>query len=291
MKKIAIGAIALGFGVTSFGQSMHIGDFSTGYSQDFNDLGTTTITNLTSNALIPNSLVYSHPEWVYANSGTNTTTITAGTGSGTGGGLYNFGSASSTDRAFGSLASGNAAAGDFHIGMRATNTTGASTGLYVIQFDLEQWRLGAANKSPQDTIKLSYKLYDTGTYSTADLRAGTGFVTGGITWQTTTDNFATMSAPTVGSAISLPTNTGSIGALDGNLAANKVQVRAVVQLFTQGLSWDNHEELIFRFSDTDDSGSDHAYGIDNVKVVPEPASMAAIGLGIFGLISKRRRKA
>ena len=76
-------------------------------TQNFNGLGTSSGT-WTDNSTISN--------WYAQRTGSGTT-ITISTGSTTGGDLYNFGSISATDRALGSIGSGNAAAGSFAWGV------------------------------------------------------------------------------------------------------------------------------------------------------------------------------
>lgn len=295
MKKIAIGAIALGFGVTSFAQTISIGNFATGYSQNFDSLTTsTTAINLTNGGgEFNNGAGATLAGWYYGAAGAST--IAADTGSGTSGKFCSFGSSGTpSDRALGALVTNGL--GGVQYGARFVNNTNTSTGLAVIQFDLEEWR-NNSNATKQG-LTLTYKLIKAGgggSFTQSDFNGGTGFTNANMWLQTTltSDSSLTgLSSPTSDNTVLGPIATSSGGgALDGNLSANSVRVRAVVQLFADGQSWDQGDEIVFRFSDPNDTGNDHGLGIDNVKVVPEPASMAAIGLGIFGLISKRRRKA
>lgn len=293
MKKIAISAIALGFGVTSFGQAVSITDFSTGYSQNFDTLTTSaTAINLTNGGgEFNNGAGATLSGWYYGAAGAST--IAADTGTGTTGKFCSYGASSASDRALGALVTNGLGAVQY--GARFVNNTGSSTGLAVIQFDLEQWR-NNGNTTKQG-LTLTYKLLKAGggsSFTQADFNAGTGYVNANMWLQTTATSDTTLSSlssPSSNNTVLGPIATASAVALDGNLAANSVRVRAVVQLFADGQSWDQGDEIVFRFSDPNDTGNDHGLGIDNVKVVPEPASMAAIGLGIFGLISKRRRKA
>ncbi|ODU51419.1 hypothetical protein ABT09_03900 [bacterium SCN 57-13] len=60
--------------------------------------------------------------------------------------------------------------------------------------------------------------------------------------------------------------------------------------------WTAGSSLWIKWTDLNDSGNDHALAIDDVTFtsranpVPEPASMAALGLGALGLIRRRRNK-
>ena len=62
-----------------------------------------------------------------------------------------------------------------------------------------------------------------------------------------------------------PVTGGAAGALDGNLAANRV-----TQTFTiTGLSIPNGTEVMLRWSDPDHTGADHGLSIDDFSVTPQ----------------------
>ena len=65
------------------------------------------------------------PGWYHARTGTGTT-IVANDGAGNGGNLYSYGTGTATDRALGSLGSGNAVAVSFVYGVRLKNNTGTT---------------------------------------------------------------------------------------------------------------------------------------------------------------------
>src|SRR5258708_2103803 len=117
--------------------------FSAGtYNQNFDTLATTGTANTwTDNQTLPG--------WYASktNAGIPSTVSAyrASTGSDTAGALYSFGVAGVsplTDRALGSIASGNVAAGNFAYGVRFTNDTGLEITNITIAYTGEQWRNG-----------------------------------------------------------------------------------------------------------------------------------------------------
>ena len=113
------------------------------YSQDFDALAITGTTNTT----VPTGWAFSE-----TGSGANAN-YSAGTGSGTGGDTYSFGTAASTERAFGGLQSGSVAP---TIGASFTNNTGATITELVITYKGETWRIGATNRS--DRLDFQYSI-------------------------------------------------------------------------------------------------------------------------------------
>ena len=86
-----------------------------------------------------------------------------------------------------------------------------------------------------------------------------------------------------------PVTTGIIGALDGNDPANRTFVSAELT----GFNWAPDEYLVLRWRDANDAGNDHGMGIDDLTVVgppviPEPSSLAVLGLGLAALITRRK---
>ena len=101
--------------------------------------------------------------WLAQRTGTGTN-IVADAGSSGGGNLYSYGSVASSDRALGSLGSGNAAAGSFAFGLNLQNASGRTVTLSSLAFAGEQWRnSGATNVQ---SITFSYR---TGSNAATDL--------------------------------------------------------------------------------------------------------------------------
>lgn len=293
MKKLLIAALGLSAVTSSFAQTISITNFGPGYTQNFDSL-----TNAASNTALTagggefnNGAGATLAGWYYGqNGGTGSNyNLFGDTGASNTGRFYSYGAASTTERALGSASSGTVGTNSF--GARFVNNTGTSTGLAVIQFDLEQWRNGG-NVNKQG-LQLTYQLIKAGgSYSQANFNTGTGYGSGHVWLQTTSTTDATLSnltAPVLANSIQGPISGATASALNGNDPANSVRVRAVVELFGEGLSWDQGDEIVFRFSDINDTGNDHGFGIDNVVVVPEPASMAVFGVGLLGLAVRRRR--
>jgi len=178
------------------------------------------------------------PGWYAARSGTGTT-IVAGSGSGTGGNLYSFGIDGSSDRALGSVGSGNASAGNFYWGARFYNDTGRSLDTLYLSYRGEQWRNSGATTS--QGLELQWRIGGTGI-------ANTGWTT----------------APQLG--FSAPVSGGSAGSLNGNLSANSRQLSGSLT----GLGLAAGQDLWLRWSDPDHSGSDHGLAIDDLVVSSSP---------------------
>lgn len=169
----------------------------------------------------------------------------------------------------------------------------AETGLVVLVFDIEQYRLGASTANLFDGYDISYALLSGSTPIIAPTQLGISsfFSTAQLSYQTSTDGFATISSPVSGGFVPAPLATGLTNvAINGNASSNKVSVRMALELYGTGRSWKLDDKLVFRFVDRDISGTNHGFGIDNVQVVPEPASMAVLGLGILGLVRRRRNR-
>ena len=173
--------------------------------------------------------------WALSEAGTGANaTYTAGTGSGNSGDTYSFGAAASTERALGTLRSGSVQP---TIGAVFTNSTGKIIKDLVISYKGEQWRIGATGR----VDRLDFQ------YSTTATAVGTGTFTAA-----TSLNFTA------------PVTTGTVGALDGNLAANRTTVSATIA----GVNIAVGATFVIRWLDIDATGSDDGLGIDDFSLTP-----------------------
>lgn len=174
-------------------------------------------------------------------SGANST-YAVGTGSSSTGNTYSFGSPGSTDRALGTLRSSSVAA---MFGMWVVNRTGAIVDELLIAYTGEQWRLGAVGR--MDRLEFSYSR------DAADL--GTG------TWTEVSEL-----------GFTAPVTTGSVGALNGNAAGQRVEIAH--GLGSLGLA--AGEGLMLRWLDVDAVGADDGLAVDDFSIVAVQAAPPAV---------------
>jgi predicted extracellular nuclease len=173
--------------------------------------------------------------WAFSEAGTAAnTTYTAGTGSGNTGDTYSFGATGNTERAFGGLQSGALIPTN---GACFTNNTGSSITSLAISYTGEQWRLGTAGRA--DRIDFQYSTN------------ATSLTTG--TW---TDVDAL--------DFSSPTTTGTLGALDGNAAANRTNISFTIP----SLNIANGTTFFIRWNDFNASGADDGLAVDDFSLTP-----------------------
>jgi uncharacterized repeat protein (TIGR01451 family) len=172
--------------------------------------------------------------WTFAETGTNANTLyTAGTGSSTSGDTYSFGATSATDRAFGGLLSSS----NFTtIGALYQNDTGTTITNARIAYTGEQWRLGA-NTGRTDTFEF---------YISTNATSPTNG-----TWTRVS-----------GLDLLSPVTSGTVGALNGNDAANQAARNYTIT----GLSIPAGAQFWIRFVDANASGSDDGLGVDNFSI-------------------------
>ena len=235
--KIKLLLFCLLLAVAGFAQPVNMAATGT-YTQDFNSLTqNTTATTWT------NPTTLGGVSW-YAKRSGSASTIAANTGSNNAGGLYSFGTASNTDRALGSIGSNNAVAGDFAYGVILRNTSGNSITNFSVGYTGEQWR--AENNGAQ-TITFWYKI-GVSVAAINDLQPNNN-----STWTEVTALQFTS-----------PINNGSAGNLNGNASANRTVIAPVTIPL---LSIANNEFIMIKWDDPNHQpGSDHALGIDDVKV-------------------------
>lgn len=235
--------LAVGAGAISVRAQVSLTSIGTPYTQDFTALPATGSATFTNNTTIPG--------WYSVRTGSGTTVVADG-GTNTGGNLYSYGTGTNTDRALGSLGSGNAAAGNFFWGVRLQNNTGVTVTSLTVSYTGEQWRNSAA---AAQTVSFSYLI-------------GSPAVTGSLA-----------EFQSVGTAVSAlnftsPITGGTAGALDGNAAANRTAIAFAIT----GISIPDGTEIMLRWSDPDHSGTDHGLSIDNFSVTPSITTAAAAGL-------------
>ena len=223
MKKKQLLLIAAIFSLLTIGQlkaQVSITSTSSPYTQTFNTLKTSG-----SSAFLPNG-------WKLLETGsTANNKYSADGGGNTAGNTYSYGSGVSTDRALGSLQSGNLIP---IFGVQILNSTGQTITSLTISFSGEQWRCGSAGRS--DQLDFQYSL-------------NAGSLSGG-TW---TD---------VNALDFLSPATTVIGVLDGNAAANRNFKSSVIS----GLSIPSNAVFWLRWTDFNASGEDDGLAIDDFSI-------------------------
>jgi hypothetical protein len=205
------------------------------------------------------------PGWSLLESGSGANaTYGAGTGSSTTGNTYSFGASGSGERALGGLRSAGVVP---MFGTVVTNQTGVVLVGLAVAYTGEQWRLGATGRA--DRLDFSYSLdatsLSTGTWIDVD---ALDFVA--------------------------PVSSGSAGALNGNLAAHRVDLAGSIL----GLNLAPGAELMLRWTDFDAAGADDGLAIDDLAVTGLPAAGApvpdhlppgatALALGLLGIVVAR----
>lgn len=206
------------------------------YSQHFDGLPATGSFSLTgkgplafSAAPINASNLAGWQFWMMAGSNTNAS-FAPGTGTSTGNGVYSLGNSGSSERALGTLSSST---GIYAFGLILTNQTGNLLNSFTISFTAEQWRKGGSTNPNTWTFR-----YKTGYIS--DLNE---------------DSLREENHLNFGSV-----NTSSSGSsLNGNLPVNQQTVSFTVS----GINWRNGEQLLVRWDDADETGSDDIMAMDD----------------------------
>ncbi|MBK7393837.1 MAG: Ig-like domain repeat protein [Chloracidobacterium sp.] len=184
--------------------------------------------------------------WEFSESGSSAdSTYTVGTGSLATGDTLSFGIAGTnavTDRAFGGLQSGSVIP---TIGAGFTNNTGSTISAVSVTYTGEEWRLGTAART--DQINFEYST------NASSLTTGTWTAVSAL-------NFVT------------PTTT-TIGAKDGNAAANRT---TGISSTISGLSIANGGTVWIRWTDTNASGADDGLAVDDFSLTPKSTPTASI---------------
>jgi hypothetical protein len=189
-------------------------------------------------------------------------TLNNNTGGSTTSGNFNYGSSGGADRAIGAL---SAASVTRATEVRFLNNTGFTITNLTISYDGEQWRDGGSTANA-DQLGLTFS-QDT---------------VGGLT------NFTAIGASFNFTA---PKNTATAGALDGNLAANRVA--GIGGAFTVSIA--AGEVFVLRWIDPDIANNDDGMAIDNFSLgydvaIPEPSTVMLVGIGLLGTFIVRRRR-
>ena len=210
---------------SAISQPLSVGTLNVPYQQDFN-----TLSNLLPSTVLP-------PGWFFAESGTGAAVngfYVVGTGSGTAGDTYSFGSASSTERALGSLRSGTVVP---TIGAGFTNTSGSTISALQISYHAEQWRAGAVRSGVND--RLDFQI----SYDATSLTTGT--------WTDINElDFNSY------------VNSGPVGAVNGNSTSITLSHEIA------GLSIANGQSFFIRWSDFDVPNSDDGLAVDDFSLTP-----------------------
>lgn len=241
MVKLNMLMLALVVSVAASAQ-VSISQVSVPYSQNFNTLSDTTLSN-------PYSTL---PTGWFAleNLGSSADqTYRAAWGQYSGGDLYSFGDSANTDRALGSIGSGSNA--EIYYGVAIINTTGSTIQNVRINYTGEQWRVGNPLRSTgPDTLHVSY-----------------GINNGGInngSWTSVSDlNFI---------APALTTATANIE-VDGNSSAYSVAINDTLYNVNLG----NNDTLWVRWFDYNSSSYDDGLGIDDLSITFLPATTPPTG--------------
>ena len=301
MKKSLLFLVA---GIAGVASAQNVANINNGslnlYEQNFNTLSASSNVAFDTNAVVMDmgaKIGSALSGWYLATStsGSGTTggrALTVGTGSSNGGGFYSFGAASDSDRALGSIGSGTANNLSRILRLR-NNTHAAISGVIEFQYYVEQWRRGASTADIQgfdySFQSSSYEL--TGPDGTASLGGGIWtrdnlkvYVSGGVPVDinvagTYESDLGVLPASLNSGSIA----TGADGARDGNT------FRAVRVGQITAANWAAGSDLLLRWTDVDASNTDQGFAIDDVKVVPEPATLAMFAIGLGGLVRKRRK--
>lgn len=176
--------------------------------------------------------------WMHSGSNANAGFL-PGTGSGAGNGIYSFGSSGSSDRCLGSLSSST---GIYSMGLVLTNLTGTALNQFTLAFTAEQWRKGGSTQ--KNRWRFGFKTGSFSSINQADIMAEPNLDYGSVI------------------------TTSGAGSLNGNLAANQMPVRYTVN----DIKWLPGEQLLLRWDDADESGSDDGMGIDNFSFTADVIS-------------------
>ncbi len=303
MKKVSV-FLFCAVAPLSFGQSVaNLWNGSLNrYEQNFDTLPSATSGNLT---FTPDQQIMDLGSTVGSSmSGWHLVTSTVGTGTtgrqlvasdggiGTGN-LYSHGASGSSDRALGSLTSATTARTARILRIRNNGSVSPGAGTIEFRWFFEQWRSGTGTTDVQffdySIQPASYALTATdglaatatGIWTRNNLKIRVNGSTP-VDWDqagTYSDDLGSLPA-----SHNVSSQAGfAPGSQDGNVFRS-VRVGQMVNT-----TWAAGTDLLLRWTDSDVTGSDQGFAIDDVKVVPEPATMAMFAIGLGGFLRKRRK--
>ena len=209
---------------------------NTAYTQNFDGLANSGTSSTTLNGTLAG--------WYILETGSNSnTTYTAGTGSATAGDTYSFGAASSTERALGSIASGNLLS---RYGAQFKNDTGNIIDQLEISYVGEEWRFDPNRGTTiKDQITFEYSTDAT------SLTTGTWIPVSALTYETTN-------------------LTGTAGLRNGNDAAYRTAISNTIT----GLNINAGQTFWIRFVDVNVSGTDDGLAVDDFSLTPKNSTLS-----------------
>jgi hypothetical protein len=138
----------------------------------------------------------------------------------------------------------------------------------AISYTGEQWRLGLDNRNAADRLDFQYSLDAT------NLTVGTWIDVDALDFNS-------------------PTTTGTVNTLDGNAPANRTALGGTIT----GLSIANGATFWIRLTDFNISNADDGLAVDDFSLtargttsVPEPSTLALLGLALAGVGFARQRR-
>ena len=235
MKKIFTLLSVLSLTTLSYSQ-VSLTSLNTAYTQNFDGLANSGTSSTTLNGTLAG--------WYILETGSNSnTTYTAGTGSATAGDTYSFGAASSTERALGSIASGNLLS---RYGAQFKNDTGNIIDQLEISYVGEEWRFDPNRGTTiKDQITFEYSTDAT------SLTTGTWIPVSALTYETTN-------------------LTGTAGLRNGNDAAYRTAISNTIT----GLNINAGQTFWIRFVDVNVSGTDDGLAVDDFSLTPKNSTLS-----------------
>jgi hypothetical protein len=162
-----------------------------------------------------------------------------------------------SDRAFGTRTT---SAGTFSYAFGITNDTGSTLTSADVDFVSALWR--TPNNNQADSLTVGYAI------TTSDPWTG-------LSYTTVTDLNSSITQGATGGGVNAdPNDSGLFTAKSATIS---------------GLTWNDGDTLYLRFVDGNGAG---AWGVDNfaITAIPEPGSLALVGLALGALLMFRRRR-